>query len=211
MLHRYPQAILFDLDGTLLDSFSAHLRAYKEMFAKFDIHVTKREFLKSYSPDWYQTYEAFRLPRESWIAADKYWLESAARQIPPLLRGVRSTLRRLKHRTRIGLVSSGSKDRVLRDLARNRIGNVFEVIVTGDDARFPKPHPDGLLKALTHLKLKPEHALYVGDAEEDYEMSKAAGVPFVGVKSAFSGLRSGHYVKIDGVAGLSRILSRTRA
>ena len=204
----HPRAVLFDLDGTLLDSFSAHFQAYKEMFSKFHIRVTKKAFLHAYSPDWYRTYEAFRLPREHWSTADKYWLESAARQKPRLLPGVYVALRKLRHGTRVGLVSSGSKQRVLKDLARNRISDTFEVIVTGDDTDFPKPHPDGLLRAMKHMRLEPQQTLYVGDAEEDFEMSRAAGVLFIGVKSAFSGLRSGSYMIVNGVAKLPALLIR---
>jgi HAD superfamily hydrolase (TIGR01549 family) len=108
---------------------------------------------------------------------------------------------------RIGLVSSGSKQRVLKDLARNRLENVFEIVVTGDDADFPKPHPDGLLRAMKHMRLEPQNTLYVGDAEEDFEMSRGAGVQFIGVESAFSGLRSESYIIVNGVAKLPALLT----
>ena len=56
-------ALLFDLDGTLLDSFSIHFEVYEKMFAHFGIQINKEKFLNTYSPNWYQTYEAVGLPK----------------------------------------------------------------------------------------------------------------------------------------------------
>lgn len=56
------KAVLFDLDGTLLDSFSVHLEVYEIMFARFGIQITKESFLRAYSPNWYETYEVMGLP-----------------------------------------------------------------------------------------------------------------------------------------------------
>ena len=62
--------LLFDLDGTLLDSFSIHLEIFKTTFAKFGIQLTKENFLSNYSPNWYKTYETLGLKKKDWVAAD---------------------------------------------------------------------------------------------------------------------------------------------
>jgi HAD superfamily hydrolase (TIGR01549 family) len=58
------KAVLFDLDGTLLDSFQLHYAAYQTMFAEFGIEMRRELFLNTYSPNWYRTYEAFGLAEE---------------------------------------------------------------------------------------------------------------------------------------------------
>ena len=87
MISAYPRrknlkGLLFDLDGTLLDSFSAHFEAYRAMFERFDIQISKDSFLATYSPNWLHTYQAMGLPAELWATADAYWREAAAQQQP---------------------------------------------------------------------------------------------------------------------------------
>ncbi|MBM4168137.1 MAG: HAD family hydrolase [Ignavibacteria bacterium] len=180
------RALLFDFDGTLLDSFSVHYEAYEFMFARFGIEVTKEKFLNSYSPNWYHTYEAFGLPKEHWSAADACWIEEAQKQHATLLPGVRETLTKLEKNFLLGLVTSGSKTRVFNDLERTGIAHLFRTIVTGDDIQNPKPSPDGLEVALRDLQVQPSEVMYVGDALADYEMARAANVRFIGVRSEFA-------------------------
>ncbi len=184
------KALLFDLDGTLLDSFSAHLEAYRLMFARFGIAITKERFLASYSPNWYETYMAMGLPKEAWESANTYWLEAAAQQTPGLFPDVERILTQLSSSYKLGLVTSGSKSRVFRDLERTGIKTIFETVVTGDDVQQPKPAPEGLETALARLEIQPHEAVYIGDAQADYEMAHAAKVQFVGVSSAFASLKA---------------------
>jgi HAD superfamily hydrolase (TIGR01549 family) len=184
------KALLFDLDGTLLDSFSAHLEAYRIMFGRFGIEITKESFLSSYSPNWYETYHAMGLPKETWELANAYWLEAAAQQTPNLFPGVEKILLQLAGLYKLGLVTSGSKSRVVRDLERTGIKTTFETVITGDDVQQPKPAPEGLEMALARLEVQPHEAVYIGDAQADYEMAHAAKVQFVGVRSAFDSLKA---------------------
>jgi pyrophosphatase PpaX len=201
------KTVLFDLDGTLLDSFSAHFKAYEGMFAKLGMKITQDEFLRCYSPNWYETYQAVGLPREAWELADAHWLEESAKQEPRLFPGVMDFLLRLRSRFVLGLVTSGSKSRVLRDLTRTGITECFQVIVTGDDVREPKPSPEGLHVALEKLGLQPKEALYVGDAQADYEMARAAGVAFLGVASKFSGSTTDdEYLRVDSIGRVLKLL-----
>ena len=179
------KALLFDLDGTLLDSFSVHYQAYEAMFARFGVKITRETFLASYSPNWYFTYESMGLPRNSWDDANTYWLEEAAKRQADLFPGVREMLHRLSGSHSVGLVTSGSKARVMSDLERTGITPYFQVLVTGDDITEPKPSPEGLELALRRLGLQATEAVYVGDSNADYEMARAAGVSFLGVASAF--------------------------
>jgi len=186
------KAILFDLDGTLLDSFSVHYVAYEAMFAHFGIEVTKERFLSSYSPNWYRTYEAMGLAREHWDAANSIWLAEADKHLPELLPDAREMLAELDEMYTLGIVTSGSRSRVVKDIERLAIGGHFKTIVTGDDIRQPKPAPESLLLALENLSLAPAEAVYVGDAHADFEMAQAAGVTFFGVPSEFANLVDQH-------------------
>jgi pyrophosphatase PpaX len=201
------KGLLFDLDGTLLDSFPAHFMAYQAMFARFDIHVTEERFLNSYSPNWYHTYEEMGLPRESWEAANLHWLEEAAKRPPELFAGVPEMLSALQNNYALGLVTSGSRRRVANDLERTGLFHFFQAVVTGDDADNPKPAPDGLHLALRVMGLEASEAVYVGDAHADYEMARAAGVAFLGVASAFTNLISDPpYLRMNSITELPELL-----
>jgi phosphoglycolate phosphatase/pyrophosphatase PpaX len=186
------KALLFDLDGTLLDSFPVHYEVYKSMFARFGIQINKEKFLSTYSPDWYKTYEAMELPRENWELANSYWLQEAEKHSPGLFPGVHKTLSKLSESFTLGLVTSGSKTRVINDLDRTGIKHFFKTIVTGDDITNPKPSPESLNLALSNIGKKANESIYIGDTSVDYQMAKACGVYFIGVTSAFNSLSSNH-------------------
>jgi HAD superfamily hydrolase (TIGR01549 family) len=201
------KGLLFDLDGTLLDSFSSHLAAYQAMFARFGIQLTEAQFLNSYSPNWYLTYETIGLPKELWGAANTCWQEEAKKHKPALLPNVKETLTRLNTRYRLGLATSGSKNRVLDDLRRTGIESLFETIVTGDDIIQPKPSPESLELAMLRLGLRKSEVIYIGDAHADYEMAQAAGVCFIFLTSAFTRSQAGNlYAQMDSIGDLLKIL-----
>lgn len=186
------KAVLFDLDGTLLDSFPMHYVAYEAMFSRFGIAMSKELFISTYSPNWYRTYEAFGLAEEHWETANEMWLTEAARHAPQLFPGVAEVLVELGKSFSLGIVTSGSKSRVLTDLDRTGIAVHFGAVVTGDDIIDPKPAPEGLEIAMRQLSIPAEEAVYVGDAHADYEMARNAGVRFLGVASEFANLIIDH-------------------
>lgn len=184
------KAVLFDLDGTLLDSFPMHYVAYEAMFSRFGIAMSRELFLSSYSPNWYHTYEAFGLAKERWEEANELWLSEAARHAPQLFPGVVEMLTELNKSFALGIVTSGSKTRVLADLDRTDIAPFFETVVTGDDISEPKPAPEGLEIALRQMSVSAAEAVYVGDAHADFEMARNAGARFFGVSSEFANLEA---------------------
>jgi HAD superfamily hydrolase (TIGR01549 family) len=189
---RRYKAVLFDLDGTLLDSFPMHYVAYEAMFSRFGIAMSRELFLSTYSPNWYRTYEAFGLAEEHWEAANDLWLSEAAKHTPELFPGVSEILTELYKTFSLGIITSGSKSRVIRDLDRTGIAQHFGIVITGDDITEPKPAPEGLETALRHLSISATEAVYVGDAHADFEMARNAGVRFFGVASEFANLTIDH-------------------
>jgi HAD superfamily hydrolase (TIGR01549 family) len=182
------KAVIFDLDGTLLDSFAVHYQVYEIMFAAFGIRLEKQKFMNAYSPNWYEVYKAMGLPQDQWGAANDLWLQEAHKRHPSLFAETLAVLTRLQGRFQLGLVTSGSKSRVEGDLKRTDIKKYFQTIVTGDDIENPKPHPEGLEIAMRDLGVTPNDTVYVGDAADDFKMAEQAGVTFIGVNSEFASL-----------------------
>lgn len=178
--------MLFDWDGTLVDSAAASLRSYVTLFGGFGIAYGPDEFERTYSPNWHRTYAALGLPEDVWDEADRRWLEIYASEANALLPGAWEILVGLREARLVqGLVTSGSRPRVETDLARLEVAGFFEVVICGGDTPHRKPHPEPLQVALERLAVAPEHAAYVGDSPEDIEMAKAAGVRAIGIPGAF--------------------------
>jgi pyrophosphatase PpaX len=179
------KAILFDWDGTLLDSFAADSAAYLSMFAGMGITWNLEEFCLHYSPNWHHVYRAARLPRAQWELADRLWMRAYKSQNPPLLPGVRSVLRKLQVHFHLGMVSSGSGWRVTKQLRDFGLRHYFKVCICGDDTVKRKPHAAPLNLALKRLQVSKEEAIYVGDTAEDIQMARRAGVRAIGVLGPF--------------------------
>ena len=150
------QAVLFDWDGTLLDSAEATFRTYQTLFASFGIAFDRARFRDTYCPDWYRTYAALELPRNLWEQADARWIELYGREIPALVAGAAESVARLRSAgLATGLVTSGSRGRVARDLEQLKAAHLFDVLVCCEDAARKKPHPDPLEAALERLSVEP--------------------------------------------------------
>jgi pyrophosphatase PpaX len=173
--------VLFDWDGTLLDSYQADARAYVAMFAALGIPWSLRELAAHYSPNWYSVYGAAALPEHRWAEADRLWRQFYRSERPALQRGARSVLERLAQRYRLGLVTSGSAWRVRAQLRTLGLTSLFEVRVFGEEAPRPKPHPAPLRLAVRRIGCEPSACIYVGDTPEDVAMARRAGVAVVGV------------------------------
>lgn len=170
------RGVLFDWDGTLLNSYAADTAAYLAMFREMQIPWGLQELEAHYSPNWYRVYRAARLSRSKWDAADQLWRAHYARQAPKLLPGVRRVLASLARRHALGLVTSGDRDRVHRQLRDFRLWEHFAARVCSGDTRLRKPHPAPLRLALRLMRLHPADTVFVGDSPEDLEMARSAGV-----------------------------------
>ena len=179
------QGVLFDWDGTLLNSYEADTAAYLAMFRKMGIPWGIEELERHYSPNWYRVYRAAKLPRSRWDDADRAWREQYASHKPKLLTGARRVLTRLRTRHELGLVTSGDRKRVARQLREFRLTEVFSARVCGGDTIRRKPHPEPLQLALRRMELEARNCLYVGDAPEDLEMARRAGVRAIAVLGPF--------------------------
>ena len=179
------RVVLLDWDGTLLDSYAADKSAYIAMFRALRIEWGAAEIERHYSPDWYRVYRAARIPRSSWVRADRLWRAAYRSQRPRLLPGARKVLQELGRRFDLGLVTSGSGARVRKQLREFSFRQHFHACICSEDALRRKPHPAPLQLALKHMRAQPGECVYVGDAPEDVEMARRAGVRVIGVLGPF--------------------------
>jgi HAD superfamily hydrolase (TIGR01509 family) len=176
--------VLFDWDGTLCDSGAALHRAFVKALAEFGISFSLAEYQAVYTPAWYRMYEAFGLRRDSWRLADQRWLHHFDGEEPGLLPGAAGVIDCCRcDGLQVGIVTGATRDRIRREFAR--LGLSFGAIICHEDVVNRKPHPEGITKALALLNARTEDCCFVGDAPEDIEMGKRAGVCTVGVVTEY--------------------------
>jgi len=183
---RAINTLLFDWDGTVVDSAQIGLTAFEQSFAALG-HVFDHEvYAQVYSPNWYSVYEALGLPKEKWQKADELWVQHYGDQVAQPITGAVETISELKRKGyRLGVVSSGTECRVVREVNELGLERVFEIVICNEQMTNKKPHPEGLETALRSLGCLAVQSAYVGDSPEDLEMGKRAGLLTVGVRSDY--------------------------
>ncbi len=186
-----PEAVLFDVDGTLVDSVDLHARAWQEALAHFGKHVRLAAVRAQVGkggdqliPVFLSAYELSRYGE----ALDRYraelWRTSYMPRVRPLPRARDLGLRVKQDGKRVALASSGKADEV--DWNRDLLGldpALLETATTSDDAARSKPSPDIFEAALAATRVPPDDALAVGDSPWDALSARRAGLRTVGVLS----------------------------
>jgi pyrophosphatase PpaX len=173
--------ILFDLDGTLLDSLDGIRRSMAHVIARHapnssttaeDLvsHVGRplQEILSLLGPDADAHVDSLVV---TYLKHNQSLLPSLN-----LFDGVPEMLQQLRNAgVKMGIVTSKRRDSTDISLRTHRALAELEVVLTSDDSGQHKPHPEPLLKALAILGSVPERSAYVGDAVVDIQAARAAG------------------------------------
>ena len=187
------EAVLFDWDGTLLDSYDADSAAYLGVFREMSIPWGLDELALHYAPNGHHIYRAAKLPRARWGEATRAWRKNYDYHSSKLVTCVRRVLDGIARHHRLGLVTSGDRDRVHRQLRKFRLTRMFAARVCAEDTAQKKPHPAPLRLALRQMGLQPAACVYIGDSPHDLEMARRAGVRAIAIIGRFpteQGLRA---------------------
>ncbi|MFE0750895.1 HAD family hydrolase [Gordonia sp. NPDC058843] len=191
--HVSTRGVLFDLDGTLIDSRFAIIEAYRATF---------ENQLGRPLPGELEDPSALMAPRPPeifarWSDGDPLELENAygAHYISSAYTrvtaypGLRETLGELADRdVTVGIVTNKRMSRVERDLEYLAIDvDLFATIVTADDTQERKPHPAPVLLGLERTGLDPAHTWYIGDGPQDIRAGAAAGTRTMGATYGYYG------------------------
>ncbi|HSO28659.1 MAG TPA: HAD family hydrolase [Candidatus Sulfomarinibacteraceae bacterium] len=181
-------AIVFDWDGTLVDSLPAINLANAEVLASYGIPFDFDAYRQAYSPDWQLMYARLGVPAGQIDEAAGRWLDAYRRLIGTVqvTDGALEALERLAAAgLSMGLVTAGERGVVESQLVSTGLGRYLPVRVCAGDLPVMKPHPAPLRKALAELGLEavPERTAYVGDALDDMRMARAVGALGVGILS----------------------------
>jgi pyrophosphatase PpaX len=173
--------VLFDLDGTLIDSIRLILDSYHHTLAAHRLPARSDDHwlaglgtpllvqFRDWSDDPVQleamvaTYREYNLSHH----------DAMVSAYPDVVEMVR-TIRRAGFRT--GLVTSKNRPGALRGLRHVGLEDAMELVIGADEVENPKPHPEPIRLALRRLGETPQRTIYVGDSIHDMESGRAAGV-----------------------------------
>jgi pyrophosphatase PpaX len=180
-------AIVFDWDGTLIDSLPAIFDANLKVLEAYGLPFDDERYRAAYVPDWRLMYQRLGVPDDSLDAAGVRWLALYKETDEAgLLPRIRESLERLSNAGFVmGLVTAGHRDVVEGQLRRYGLEDLLPVRVFGSDPVATKPHPDPLLLALRQLDRfeRIATARYVGDVPDDMRMARTVGTLGIGIES----------------------------
>jgi len=180
-------AIIFDWDGTLMDTLPAIFDANLQVLAEIGLPFDADRYRAAYVPDWRLMYQRLGVPDADLERVGARWLELYRDMGETgLLPRVAESLHRLSNAGFVmGLVTAGHRDVVEDQLERYGLGDLLPVRVFGSDPVASKPHPDPLLLALRKLDRieRIATARYVGDVPDDMRMARAVGTLGIGIES----------------------------
>lgn len=180
-------AIVFDWDGTLVDSLPAIFDANTRVLAEHGLPFDEVRYRAAYVPDWRLMYQRLGVPDHAIEAAGARWVDLyRATDAAALLPRVTESLHRLADAGFVmGLVTAGHREVVEGQLERCGLGDFLPIRVFGNDPVAAKPHPDPLLLVLDQLgrSHRIATARYVGDVPDDMRMACAVGSLGIGIES----------------------------
>jgi pyrophosphatase PpaX len=182
--------LLFDFDGTLLDTNELIIQTFLSVLDEhFPGRFERQDVLHFIGPSLKQTFTAIDPERaEELMAQYRAVNKTLHDDLVAEYDGVSETLRLLKSRgLKMAIVSTKRGAGIRHGLELMGISGLFEVIISLDEVKEPKPDPEPVLLALERLGSSPEEALMIGDNSHDIEGGQNAGVRTAGVAWSIKG------------------------
>jgi HAD superfamily hydrolase (TIGR01509 family) len=191
-------AVIFDLDGTLIDSIDIYFTIVENALKRLNLPAVSRNQILAAAENeefkWELVLPQDVLNRKAEII-DEAW--AVINEIAPqmfadnleLIQGAGQIVESLSSNgLKIGLVTSTQRQYLetkMQPLKNAGVDNLFDAIITSDDVEKRKPAPDPLITCAQLLDMKPGNCVYVGDTTTDIKAGKAAGMRTIGVLTGF--------------------------
>ncbi len=181
------KAVIWDMDGVIANTAPLHYEAWRKIAKKKGLNLTEEEFRATFgmkNPDilekLFGKLEEAEVEKLSFEKEEEF--RALARKGIGVFPGVVPLLREL-HESGIkqAIASSTPIENIKIIVTTLKINEYFEVIVTGEDVKHGKPHPEVFLKAKEKLEVAPSECLVIEDAEVGVEAAKRAGMKCLAV------------------------------
>ncbi|WP_196246257.1 HAD family hydrolase [Lacticaseibacillus zhaodongensis] len=174
--------ILFDIDGTIIDTEDVIISSLQEALAQVTGRAyTHAELRFSLGIPSAETIADLKLPADQSAAVKKLWPELLAKKQRDVrvFATMRQTMSHLQHRgIRMGIITSKNEPELEHEFNRFGLNDYFDVIVTAQPGIKPKPAGDPITAALRQLGSSKDKSLYLGDSIYDMQSAHNAGISF---------------------------------
>jgi HAD superfamily hydrolase (TIGR01549 family) len=174
------KVIIFDLDGTLINSIRFWLSLYKKTAKKFGIKIDEKEVAKRFGQkdvDILISLTPKNKQKEVLEYYHKLKLKEKGNSDLKKFRFVDKVLKELKKRNiKIAIATGNSRDIADLIIKKNKLDKFIDYSVTHNDVKRGKPYPDMLLKIRRYFKIRKKEILCIGDSTYDFKAAKRAGI-----------------------------------
>ena len=181
--------ILFDLDGTLIDSTEAILESFDHAFGHFGVKTPIKEKITA---EIGHPLDGMFLSLG--ISEDRVWdfvtvykqhYRLISREKTFLLAGAEEAVRKASEIARLGIVTTKTAKYSVELLEHMNLMGYFEVLIGREDVENPKPHPEPVLQALSKLEADTTECWMIGDTCMDMLSAREAGIEGIAVTSGY--------------------------
>lgn len=167
---------LFDWDGSLADTLPIWFAGFKKVFADYGIRVTSEVIGREVIGDW-------QGPGKLGVADSEKFFGDLEKEVLEKLNnvglspGAMDLIKKIKQNGgKVGVITASRKRWVKGALRASGLRELVDVFIGKEDVEFVKPDPEGLLKALSLMKGRPEETIMVGDNGKDIMAGRRTGV-----------------------------------
>lgn len=183
------EMLIFDCDGTLMDTLYLHYQAWKDSFNEFGYEfINQHEFVEKYAGisgnDMVkEVIKQFNYPIEiSDVIAKKraIFIEKYILQVKPITKTLKIA-HQYSSDLKMVVASGGAKEAVIKMLELNNVINLFQQVITFDDIKVGKPAPDIFLKAAIDNNISPNKCLVFEDHHAGFTAAQLAGMHYIDI------------------------------
>lgn len=188
---KHFQAVLFDMDGVITDSMPYHFEAWRRIFERYGIFVSREEILKREGERGLVTLETILSEQGRELSQDEIRKaledkEEIFRSLasPTLFPGADTIVRAIRDRGKRLALVTGTSGREARSNLPADLLACFDVLVSGDMVTQGKPHPEPYRMALGLLGARPNQSLVIENAPYGIESARRAGLRCIAVTTS---------------------------
>ena len=178
------QALLVDMDGTLVDTAEANYQAYHDALREVGATISRDAFQQvSAGRNWRQflpaLLESAPAAQAEQVAARKAAIYPAKLELTRLNHGLVRLIETLRPACRTALVTTASAANATAVLAAHDLERLFDLVVSGSDVTRHKPDPEAYMLAAERLQVAPDDCLIIEDSAIGIASAAAFGAPFL--------------------------------
>ena len=189
---RQVQAIIFDMDGVIVDSEPRHERAFLEVVREIGygdrLALRFADYIGRSDQELWQDFVAGHKPSQTvaeLLAMKRRRLVDLIRLEQPVFDGLPELVERLAARYALGLASGSEREVVEEVLGINRLGRFFSAVVTDTEVQHGKPAPDIFLRAAELLNVPPQACCVIEDSKPGIVAGLAAGMEVIAITNTY--------------------------